>query len=113
MTVDDFNLVRMVALPDKADSVAIVDSNAPLARTVALQLLKAVTSQSCEIAQPQSFVEPVQLGPCICPELRWTRSARVQTCNAFKKVGRAVVRKRDYHGIRYNARRYNSGEMCE
>ena len=50
MIVDYFDLGRISVSPDEANSILVVDSNAVLSETVALQSFQIVASCSREIA---------------------------------------------------------------
>jgi hypothetical protein len=51
MVVDYLNVCRVSPMPYKTDSILLVDSNAVLSETVALQSLKIVAARSRKIAQ--------------------------------------------------------------
>ena len=60
VVVRDFDIVRIVALPTKTDSVLIVDPNAVLLTPATVELLQAVSwrhRQLLEIAYPVQLIQ--------------------------------------------------------
>jgi len=51
MVIRDFYLMRSVSFPDETDPMLIVDSDAVLSRTVALQSLQTIPWRKAKIAQ--------------------------------------------------------------
>ena len=49
--IGDFYVMRVVALPNKANPELIVDPNAVLTASVALQFLKPISGKQCQILQ--------------------------------------------------------------
>jgi hypothetical protein len=73
MVVDDFNVVGVAMLPDKADPPLIVDAYAVLTRAVALQGFQPVTRRYAQILDAPSPVEVEKFpagGPFESPEPR-------------------------------------------
>lgn len=66
MIVDDLHVVGVPVVPDEADTVLIVDTNAVLATPVPGKRLKPVAGESCEVtrlyeevwSEPTSKVAP-------------------------------------------------------
>jgi len=61
MVIGDFNFVRIVVLPAEAYSPLVVDANAPLARTVALQSLQPIAGQRSQVFKPPGVMHHAQL----------------------------------------------------
>jgi hypothetical protein len=61
VVIRDLYSVRSVHLPDKADAVLIVDSDAVLARAVPFQRFEAITGRHAQIAQIDGRFNLIQL----------------------------------------------------
>jgi hypothetical protein len=61
VVIRDLDFVRPVNLPDEADAILIVDSDAVLADAVALQRFQPVTRRDAQVAQVDGCFNLVQL----------------------------------------------------
>ena len=52
MVVGDFNIKSVSVVPRKADSELLVDPNAKLTFSVALQCLKSIARRNAKVVQP-------------------------------------------------------------
>jgi hypothetical protein len=84
MVVDYLNVCRVSPMPYKTDSILLVDSNAVLSETVALQSLKIVAVRSRKIAQLPCRVQ--------CFQFSVARGARYAAAPARLSVRRELLR---------------------
>jgi hypothetical protein len=86
VVLDDFNVMRSILLPHKADAELIVDADTVLASPLSLQRLQHVSRRLAEIVQAGSRVHAVELqtgydfytAPSpVCPQLSQFRSVAV------------------------------------
>ena len=61
VVIRDLDFVRPVNLPNEADAVLIVDSDAVLARAVALQRFQSIAWRDAQVAQVDGRFDLVQL----------------------------------------------------
>ncbi len=72
MTIHNLNIPCVAILPPEADTPLIVDPDAVLSLSVALEGLKAVTRRLRQILQSPGTVEIEQLAPCLTFDRRKT-----------------------------------------
>jgi hypothetical protein len=60
VVVDDFYTLRFAFVPDEADAILVVDTNALLSLAVALKLLKTIVYRSSKIVWRDGRVNTVQ-----------------------------------------------------
>ena len=61
--IHNFYVVRISVPPHKADAVLVVDADAVLADTVALECLEAVARRNSKVVEPTGDLELAQLSP--------------------------------------------------
>src|ERR1700685_1429919 len=69
--VDDFDIMSSVMRPNKTYPPLIVDTNRPLTRTIAFQLLEPVARRLGEIAHSQRCVDRTQFASSGPDQIRW------------------------------------------
>jgi hypothetical protein len=92
MIIDDFNELGAAAVPLEADTLLIVDPDAVLTATIALQRFEPIARRSAKIAQLARGVEHVKLAArhaCNCSKPRHGVAA--------KKCFRAPISERPDH----------------
>ena len=75
MVVDDLDVFGIVSRPVKAEPELIVHSKAPLARTIALQLLQPIRRWRAEVLEASRHVELLQLSQRRALDVRKARYA--------------------------------------
>jgi hypothetical protein len=63
VVIDDLHIFRAYIGPSKANTPLIVDSNAVLARTLALECLQAITRRNIQVTQPARDFKLPQFAP--------------------------------------------------
>ena len=64
MVINNFDTVRAAICPTEANTPLIVDSNAVLTRTIALECLKMIAGWNPQIIKPISDFELSEFSPC-------------------------------------------------
>jgi len=62
--VHDFNVVSVAVSPHETETPLIVDPNAVLPRSVAMQCFQAIAGRSCQVAQFGGAIQLPKLSPC-------------------------------------------------
>ena len=62
--VHDFNVVSVAVSPHETETPLIVNPNAVLPRSVAMQCFQAIAGRSCQVAQFDGAVQLPKLSPC-------------------------------------------------
>ena len=94
MVVDDFEVVRVLFVPAEADALLVVDADAVLAATVALQRFKAVTGRQMQDLKPVGGGELEEFPTGRALDFRWETTRRISVEDRFRVgVGKAF-----YHG---------------
>jgi hypothetical protein len=101
VVIDDFDVIRSILLPYKANAELIVDANAVLPFPFSLQRFEHIPRRFAEIVKPGGRIHPVELSPSygfngapspVCAQLgQFRRVAVLETsdhgqiidCNAF------------------------------
>jgi hypothetical protein len=83
VVIDDFNLIRSILLPYKANAKLIVDADTMLTSPVSSQRFQHISRRLAEIVQTGSRIHPVEFPPGyafnaapspVCPQLSKFRS---------------------------------------
>lgn len=70
VAIDNFDLMRAVRLPDEADPILVVDTNAVLSVPIASQALEPVSRGNPQVGQCAGAVKHQQLSQGSPPEAR-------------------------------------------
>jgi hypothetical protein len=75
MVVHDLHFLSIAVAPNKANSIALVDSNAVLSSSITAQLLQAVSRRHSQVAKTLHSIQQQELPKRCPPEIAWDGSA--------------------------------------
>jgi len=75
MVVHDLHFQSVAVTPNKANSIALVDSNAVLSSSIAAQLLQPVSRWYPQVAKTLHSIQEQELPKRCPPEISWDGSA--------------------------------------
>jgi hypothetical protein len=75
VVIHDFNIVSVVALPEKAETKLVVDANAELAFTVAGESFQVIRRRDAQLIEVTGAIPPCQLPGCHFAQAGWNAAA--------------------------------------
>ena len=105
MIVRDLDFIRVTFFPAKTDPVLIIDPDAVLISSVALQTFEPISRWYGQLGQIADLVDLSQLSARDRPKVHGTRSTGILAAYAVKHVFGALIGEGAYHGLHYNGRR--------
>jgi len=104
VVIDDLHVAGISVVPDKANAVLVVDSDAMLAASIASEGLEPVTGEGCQITELAGGVQLLQLplGDTGDP-LQPSAEPAGEEC-----LGLGILERPNHCSSGYNVRRYTS-----
>ena len=97
VVVDDFDVVGPTLRPAEAQAVLVIDTNAMLSFTVAMQLFQVV-ARGLQVLQFNGLIKTVQLHPRPLEDVAGARATRGRGALPVEQVLRSFIPERPNHG---------------
>src|SRR5208282_319283 len=109
VVVDDFDIMGSIVHPEETYPPLIIDTNRPLARSIALQLLEPVTGRLCQIAHRYRCIDRTQLASGDPNEIRWKA---LWTPSIKKNRTASILEASDRHRLRPQVSWHDTSGTC-
>ena len=91
--IHDFNTIRTMFRPDKADSVLVVNPNTELATPLTRKCLQPVAGRDTKLIKLYNRIKLVKFSNCNSPQILWASFSRCFSSTSVEDVFRSGVPK--------------------